>query len=233
MPHFDEFRFDEAYFEGVSAVTLTGRVTAKDALQIARSLLNDDLGTKWPDSVLFPRLQIAHRQMQAALLLNSIPVIKSKSAIILVPAFSTVLGVYQPTDLIEPISMKERDPGGSMDDFDDMTEVAFIPELEQDTNLIYWSWIGEGIKFLGATVDKEVLLRYTSSLALPQTVNDSIFFLGGEIYLGYKIASMCSRDVVTFYNEAEKALEILIRTNVKGMQGIAHRRLPYRHRGRR
>jgi len=206
--------------------------TVKDALDIARSLLNDDLGTVWPDAVLLPKIKIAHRELQAKLLLNSIPVIKSQSAIIPVPAGSTDLGTNQPPDLVEPISMKERAPGGSMDDFEDMFEVPFIPQIQPDSNLIYWAWIGEKIRFLGATTDREVLLRYSRSLTVPSTINDDIGFLFGELYLGTRVASMCS-ERPDLKMQAESLLEDIVRTNVKGMQGVVRRRLPYRHRRRR
>jgi len=204
--------------------------TVKEALQMARSLLNDDLGTKWPDTILLPKLQIAHQQMQSALALNSIPVTKTQSTVITVAALATDLGIYQPTDLVEPISMQERDVGGSADDFVDMREVSFIPTLEQDTNLIYWAWLGERIKLLGATIAKEVTLRYTKSLTTPQTVNESIGVVGGETYLGYKVASLIDP---VWAIEAKNELDDLVRTNVKGMQGICHRRQGYRSRGRR
>ena len=205
---------------------------AKDALQIARSLLNDDLGTKWPDSVLFPRLQTAHRQMQSVLALNSISVTKVQSAIITVPALAVDLGANQPDGLIDPISMQERSPGGSADDFADMIEVAFIPTLSQDSTLVYWAWLGGLVRLLGATTIREVMLRYTKTLTVPQTVNDVIGVILGELYLGYKVASMCGDNATALSQQADNELEILIRTNVKGMQGIAHRRRPYRSRGR-
>lgn len=205
--------------------------TAKDAIQIARSLLNDDLGTRWSDAILLPKLQIAHRELQADLELNSIPVTSTESIVLTVPAGATNLGVTQPADLIEPLSMMERDVGGSADDFDEMIEVAFIPQLAQDTTLLYWCWQTELIKLLGATTNREVLLRYTRSLTVPATINSDIGFIAGELFLGARIAYLASGDE-RFDVQAQTNLDKVIRANVKGMQGLVRRRRPYQDRRR-
>lgn len=204
--------------------------TASDALQIARSLLNDDLATQWPDAILIPKLRIAYRELQAELTLNSIPVVKAQSAVLTVNVGDVTLGVLQPVDLIEPLSMKERAFGGAVSDFADMQQVSFLPQVERQTDLIYWAWLSGVITFVGATTKREVLLRYTRSLTLPLTINDPIDLVSGELFLGPQIAYMISGDK-RFAVQAASALDKIIRTNVKGMQGIARRRLPYRYRG--
>jgi hypothetical protein len=202
-----------------------------DALAIARSLLNDDLGMKWSDAILIPKAQIAHRELQVELELNSIPVVKSQTAIISVPAGATDLGLTQPADLVEPISIKERDAGGTAEDLVSMTEVSFIPQASRSVSLIYWAWIGERITFLGATTNREVMLRYTKSLTVPRTATDVLGFVGSELFLGPQIAYLATGED-RFSLQAARALDRLIRVNVKGMQGIMHRRRPYRSASR-
>lgn len=206
--------------------------TLSDAVAIARSLLNDDIGNKWPDALLIPKAQVAHRQLQAELALNSIPVVTVQATAITVTAGALNLGVSQPTDIIEPLNLKERDVGAAADEWDEMIEVSFLPQLQQDTSLIYWAWYNEKVNFVGATVNKQVLLRYSKTLTVPTKMTDSLGFIMAENFIGPQIAYMASGDA-RFGDYATAALSTLIRTNVKGMQGTPKRRLPYRFKGLR
>ena len=203
-----------------------------EALQVLRSLLNDNMAVKWPDPALIPKLQTAHRQLQLELALNSIPIVKEQSAVITVTAGDLDLGANQPAGMIEPIALKERDVGGTATDFEQMVEVSFLPQIAQDTRLVYWAWYDSKVNFIGATTNREVLLRYINTLTVPSKLTEDLGIPLAELFLAPQAAFIATGDD-RFAVEASSALDRLVRTHVKGEQGVPRRRLPYRFRGRR
>src|SRR5438128_3118184 len=146
--------------------------TARSALDSARVYLNDVNSQIWTNTVLIPYLKEAHKDLLLVLWLNGIPVLREKSAIINVNA--NVITLTLPSDLLEPIWLKERAQSSS-DDWIPVTETEFEPDLNKDTTLRYWAWREEAINFIGATTNREVLLRYWKSIA---TIVDSTSALG-------------------------------------------------------
>lgn len=203
--------------------------TVKDALNIARSLLNDDAAVQWTDAVLIPKLQVAHQQLQTKLMLNSIPVTSAESEEITVAIGEVDLGEDQPEDLVEPVDMMEKDVGSPDSSYHPMIEVPFLPKADQTSSLVYWAWIGGRIRFVGATTARDVLLRYTKQLTTPTVVSEDLGVALSAAFLGTRVAALCGGDA-TLHEQANALLEDLLRINVKGMQGLPRRRLPYRHR---
>lgn len=216
-------------------------VQAGEVLCAARTHLNDDEGLLWPDYKLFPKLREAHRKLQLQLVLNGVPVVSNQttSTITVVSGttdFSTVTNY--PTNMLSPIWMKERDPGQQMQDFVDMTQVDFLPQLNPSTELIWWSWIQQKIFFLGSTMNREVLLRYRAGIKLPTEVTDPIGPFFGEIYLSFKTAALAlslitgnEARVAYLESQANDGLETLLASIAKETQNLPAKRRPY-HRGR-
>jgi hypothetical protein len=201
--------------------------TVSDAFKSARSLLNDDAAISWSDAVLLPKLQEAHRELLLELELNHIPVIRAVSSIIIVPAGSTDLGDNQPADMAEPTDMYERDVGSSLDDFVEMVELADVPNVSPVESLLYWVWEGERIKFVGATEDREVRIRYRKKITTPTINTDDLGFLFAELYIGPRVAALASGND-KFTMQARDNLDKIIQMNVVGQQSMPVRRLPYR-----
>lgn len=209
--------------------------TAQVPLDFARSLLNDSGGTLWTNTILLPFLQQAHRELQVKLQLAGIPVINYQTAALTVAIGATSLNASAgfPTNLIEPIQLKERRVGELLQDFQDMTECQFIPDVEQTDRLTYWAWIGETIQLLGATSANEVQLRYKGGLTVPSAANSALGFLYAENYLGYRTAALAGNSVAneTGYQqwsmEADKCFDEVKRMNIKGQQNLPARRRGY------
>src|SRR6516165_1065515 len=101
-------------------ITTVGTNILGDVLYRARTYLNDDDGSNWPDQRLIPKAQQAFEELEAELYLAGIPIINSQNAIFTVPAYNinaangvpldlSTIPSY-PKDMILPIWMKERDP---------------------------------------------------------------------------------------------------------------------------
>lgn len=212
---------------------------ASVALQSAREYLNDSAGMFWTDVVLMPKLQDAYRQMSVRLQLAGIPVMKTVSSVLTVPAKTTVLNSVAgfPTDLVEPKWMKERLPGSRNSDFVDMTQCDYIPNWDMTNELIWWCWREQKIFLLGATNDVQVELRYVKGLGYPTAPTDELAFFYAENFLGPKTAALAASAtenqtaVQEWTTEADRNFNDLIRMNIRGLQNLPARKRPY-HRGR-
>lgn len=219
--------------------------TATEALDSARAYLNDVGKQIWTDTVLLPFLKEAHKDLLLVLWLNNIPVVKEKSLAINVTAVSgTTLTL--PADLLEPIWLKER-AQGSAQEWTQMVEKSFEPDIKQDTTLRYWTWREEQIKLVGSTTNREVLLHYWKGLAAIADATSPLGFILSETFLGPQTAGYAAGSVgnttlageLLFVNGqtvgvAGSKLDMIVRASIKGQQNLPARRMPYRRfaRGR-
>lgn len=226
--------------------------TAKTALQLAKTHLNDEYGRNWTDPKLFPKLQAAYAEMMGELTTNGVPIINNVSTIMTVIAntvddnnvdlsnpASISAGTY-PTNMLEPIWMKERALGQANQDFVDMLKVDYIPQVSlSDTQLIWWSWMNGVIMLRGCTTPVQVQLRYRQQLQPPKKYTDLLVVTNAETFLGAETAYLAmaslpdgNRTIITALKSlAERNLENVIAEAVKGLQNLPAKRRPY-HRGR-
>ena len=200
-------------------------------LNSARVYLNDINALTWSDAILMPYLQEAYGELIQELDINQVGVIKTQSQPILVPAGALNLGSDQPTNILEPIMMLERDPGTDAESFVDMYLVKFLPLVDQSAYLTWWAWLGEVIQFVGATSPREVILRYKGYPPTPQLLTDPIGVIFGDRYLGPRVAALAKesidRPAKRENSIAEMNLHQLIQRNVLAEQ-IPVRRRAYR-----
>ncbi len=174
------------------------------ALAQARTLLNDDTAVQFPDPVLIPKAQIAHQELQTALWDCGSPIIrKTTSPGLLVTSNQTSLTAQgnMPTDLLVPFSLSEG--VGATGPWVPMTEVYFISQLQNQnppvtpsaTALIWWSWIGDDIVFLGCTINRYIQISYRRAIPIPAAAGDSLGFPYAEQYLAPRIAALTGGSV--------------------------------------
>ena len=204
------------------------------AIDRAAANLNDPSKTLWTDAILLPFAKQAQEQLSAELFLNGIPVVKEEtSSPIAVASGATSLGGSQPADLVEPISIGERE-GGSSNNFTPVGERDFIPQVDSGPSLLYWAWRDEKILFLAPNTNREILLRYVKKLVAITAVGDPIGFIYGENYLAPKIAALAAASLGNTSTAkiqdaiSEVQLDKVIRANIKGNQSLPARRIPYR-----
>ena len=212
----------------------------------ARTLLNDDDGTNWPDSKLVPKAHQAFEELEAELILAGIPIINKQTVIITIPPYninafggnpldiSTLPGY--PLDMLLPIWMKEKLQGEIYRDFVDMVECDFIPVTTTDVYLRYWCWQGNTILVLGAYNPIQVQIRYQRFLPDPKLNTDSLVVPLGQMYLSYRIAALAyqstgnNQAATPLDTRADRNLDKIIRMNIKQQQDLPAKRRPY-HRG--
>lgn len=210
--------------------------TVKDALNIARTLLNDDVALIWGDAVLMPKLRLAHVEMESKLILNGISVIIEETAAISVPALALNLSTNQPIDIVNPIKMVEYASGEDSSQAINMARKEFIPNWPQTDTLRVWAWRENLIIFVGATSIRNVILYYEKRLTAPILVSENLAVITSEAYLGPRVAALAEKDqnVAKIWNDiAQDNLSKLVRTQVKGQQSLPSRKLPFSWRSRR
>src|SRR5215467_2502994 len=140
--------------------------TLATAMDASAALLNDPAKTDYTYAVMLPYVAIALAELQEAFELNNIPVTNSQNG-----SISVVTGVTRidftttpalPSNLVEIQQAWERLLGSS-EPYIPLTKMEFLPHYldgEPVSQLIYWSWVGQGMEFLGAETDREVKLDY-------------------------------------------------------------------------
>ena len=216
--------------------------TVTSVTATALSYLNDSGQTLWTSALLTPFLQEAHREMQLELNVNGLPVIKQQSVAVTVPAIDLstwpgyVLMPSQPTNIIEPINCFERPTGDTLNsDWDEMIQKSFIPNEEPINDLVYWSWMGEKIVFLGSLQSNDIKLEYNGGIAIPSASTDTMGFINAEAYIAPKMAALAADSIgatktaMKLHDIAQSRLEKILQYNVLAEQGMVTRRKPYRH----
>jgi hypothetical protein len=211
-------------------------------LKTAQSHMNDFNQKNWTKDQLRPFLAEAHRDLQLELQVNGIPVIKRQSVAVTIPAIvlatwpGYVIMPNQPTNIVEPITCYERPTGDNLNsDWDEMTQKSFIPKQEAVNDLVYWSWIGEVITFLGATQSNDVQLEYNGGILIPVADNDPMGFINAEAYIAPRLAFLALNSIgaqktaMVMEKLAEVRLEKILEYNILAEQGMVSRRKPYRH----
>ena len=204
--------------------------------------LNDFNQMIWTQQQLTAFAQEAHRQMQVELQVNGIPVIKQQAFRTTVPALvpnnwpGYVLMPNAPNNIVEPLRCYERPLNDTLNsDWDLMIQKSFTPKQEPINDLVYWSWMGDNIVFLGATVDNEISLEYNGGIPVPTLDLDDLGFINAEIYIAPKLAALASESIggkaksVRCETIAREMMEKILQYNILAEQGMISRRRPYRH----
>jgi hypothetical protein len=216
--------------------------TASDVLLTAQSHMNDFSQKMWTKEELFVFLAASHKDMQRQLQINGIPVIKEKSAVSTVPPVNLqswpgyVVMPNQPGDMIEPLECWERPTGDTLEcDWDLMIQKSWVPETQPVTDLVYWNWIAETVRFLGATQSVDVKLYYNGGLVVPSSDDAPLGMINAEDYLAPRLAYYALRSIGAKQGAAEmvslaaQAMEEILQYQILAEQAMPFRRRPYRH----
>jgi hypothetical protein len=108
---------------------------------------------------------MAYSDLQRKFQLYDVAVNKEITASINVPA-NTVILPSTPADLLYPILLEERQVGGVETDYKEMDENDWeLDGIAQQPELQVWAWRENEIKLRGATLAREVRLKYVKTLA--------------------------------------------------------------------
>jgi hypothetical protein len=213
--------------------------TVADILDSSAVLLNDVNKTQYTYAVQLPFFNIAQRDLEKKMELNNVPVTNEVSTSIVIPAGTLVLSFTTtpalPASLIEIQQILERLNGAS-EDYIPMTRREFLPGLiEQVESLIWWNWIDQEVRFVGATTDRQLQMNYIANrLPTVTSTATTISILNAQSFLEYRTAALCAEFVgenttraTSLNTDATLALDDFLGINTKGRQAIATRRRPF------
>lgn len=182
-------------------------------------------------------------ELQEQMERHNVPITNGTAAYLTIPAGETTVNsvdslvgtLHYPSDLVDVRSVSER-LAGSNSGFTPLTKHDFLTPRTLATELIDYAWMGQELKFIGATTDREIKIDYIQELIHKvSTSADVIGIIGARSYLGFKTAEFCSKYVAEdearaaiSANDAEGCLDNILGIAVKGQQNIATRRRPFR-----
>lgn len=213
-------------------------IIAATPLGTAKALLNDPSGYIYPDDKMLPLLQKAYGELQTKMMLNGLPVLREQTTATPVAAGTVLLGDGSglPGDFVYPLHLAERALNSTLL-YEDMDELDWEPTLQQDTRLRYWNWREEEIKFLGATTNREVRIRYMKGLTRITATTTPIAVNNSEAFLASRCAAIAAVLIGSnptkgqaLGEDAQVMLDDLLGVLVKRQQGLGVRRRVNRYR---
>lgn len=205
-------------------------MTSGDVMNEARKVyLNDAGASLYTDAILIPFVSAAYDWLMQKLELANTTHLEEISTAITVTAGSTILTL--PSDFVKAVRLKERSVGATDADWIDMTKKDWEPTEVKSPELQFWTDREDGIKFLGATTDRQVLLYYYKTLT-PITTNAIVIPVVNALRsLALKTASLAAMSIGQnmtladkYSSMAEEAKDDLIINNIKNQQNLPVRR---------
>lgn len=215
-------------------------LTAKEVMDSSAALLNSSaLGGVFSYTNQMPYLNIAMEELQEYAEYNNIPVTDKTEYDVPVVAGLTELSFTVipklPRDLIEIQVLYSRSLG-SEDQYIPLTRTTFLPVAAQPiSQLVYWTWQDQKIKFIAATSDQEVRIDYIRSIFTKvQDPSDTISMINSKSYLEFRTAALIAEFIGenpsragSLNGMAGAALERSMGIGIKGQQAVATRRRPF------
>ena len=215
---------------------------ASEVMDRSRVHLNDAGGDIFNNDVLLPFLSSAWEELQSTMQAHGLPIMTETSSMILLPAGGISLGTVAvppyptlPMNFIEPKAVYERAPGTMR--WEEMTEAHGIINYNPQTSLGVWEWDGDNLKFIGATGEREILLRYLKGLPEITSESTNLPITGAKRYLALKTAAEAADDIGQnrarsdrLETKAEFESNRFLAIRVKGQQDHSVRRRGYASR---
>lgn len=216
-----------------------------EIIDMVASLQNDTAQQVYTDAACLPYLNMALDQLQEEFERNNIPITNEVSAVLTVPAGTTVIAFTGTTPLL-PAGLKEIqriwESISGENQWVPMTRREFIPHfLEQEdiSSFMVWAWMDQEIHVPAANRINDLKLDYVKSIfstpILIADVNTNLPVVNAKSYLGYKTAALCSMFIgenseraLALETQAEEALARTLGISNKGKQAITTRRRPFR-----
>ena len=192
-------------------------VFMSQVLATARTYLNDDNVTQFPDPVLIPKVQEAHRELQEELWIIGSPLVRAQTAPLayVAPAVTLTTALTGVTDFLCPTALFENASGATIIQagWTPMTESFYIPlGYAMAATLQWWAWAQEVIVLGGATVNRAVIVQYRRQITIPVVATDPIGILFGESYLSARTAAIAAGTVGN--KEVYEAMTALAKENL-------------------
>lgn len=219
----------------------TPDLTAGEVMASAASLLNDTARTNYTYTAQLPYLQMALKDLRKLLELNNSPITNEASAVITVPAATTIIGFATtpalPADLVDIQGVFESPTG--LNQFIPVTKREFLPIPSDNVSRNFfgvYAWLDNEIRLLSANSIIDLKLNYVKTLfATVVDENSALAIINADSYLAFRTAALCAEFIaenptraLSLNLQAKEAFDVLIGIENKGKQAILTRRRPFR-----
>jgi len=210
-------------------------VLASDIMDRARVALNDQGASLYTNSTLLPILKIVNDELCDKLIVGGMQNLKSTGVSDLdIDAGDTTPDV-PPDDMIVPIELFEKRVGDDDNNFTPIIERNWLPTETPSTNLGVWQWTGTEIKFLGATEEKTVRVRYYRVITSITANNSPAEIYRSFNWLAHRTAEYAANSIgenpvkaAMINKDTVKYDTLLMQILNKNKQGDRVRRQPFR-----
>ena len=171
-------------------------VPLSQVLATARTYLNDDGATQFPDPVLIPKAQEAHRELQEELWSIGSPLVRGQ-VLVDYTTPGTALPAM-PADFLCPTALFENAAASTVTSagWTPMTEAFYVPLGTAIAAVLnWWVWQQETITVAGASANRKVAIQYRRLITVPILATDLIGILFGETYLAPRTAAIAAGTV--------------------------------------
>jgi hypothetical protein len=206
--------------------------TASEIMSNSAALLGDANKVTFTNDKLLPYLKLAYRDLQLKLAKAGVQVLLDTSAESTLSAGDREMD--PPDDLLSPIIVEERSVGGGESDWLEVTQKRILPNEEPGQTLNVYAWNEQVFKFLGATEDREVRIKYWRDLDAISGESTNINILNCQLFLEYKTPALYClfpggqpKRGADLESKAESYWNDALTIETKNQQGMPARRLPY------
>lgn len=219
--------------------------TLQDICTTVPALLDDANQTVFTPSFILPYVNVAQRTVLTKLRSAGVSEVRVRSSVITVPIGTTMLSYTStpalPSDLMWPDELWEAKQGGNQEDFYRIVGPITLPNQAQSTTLGFWDWFDRELRFIGATVARDIKIDYWSTqsdFAVPANATDALLLQDAVNVISLlcckaiSVARGAYQAAQLFEAQALEELDQVINTQLKMQQQQPDRRQPYRGRGR-
>lgn len=168
-----------------------GTVTA-----LVRSLVNDELGSVYSDTVQVNFVNSAYRALQRKLAENGVRTMQDTAPVALTTGQTVISAASTPplpTDFLQPYKLREK-ATGSADKYVDMFLCPdALPDRDQGQLNILWEWRANQIRLIGATQPVTTFIEYEKILPALTSPTDPLLVNGAVDLLAYQVAATITR----------------------------------------
>lgn len=219
------------------------QLTAGQVMDAVAALLNDNARAVYSYVVQVSYLNMALTELREFLILNDVPVVHTKSAVISIPSGTSFLGFdgtlpvpSLPMDFVEPIEVWQNTGGAGYSPVPIVKILSSAYDGIVTAGIIEVVWAGQALRFNTTGGIVSVKLDYYASVVAPVADETSdIDLLTAQSFLQYRTAALVAEFVEEnasranqLNGQAQVSMDRILGIGVKTGQGLVTRRRPFR-----
>lgn len=222
--------------------------TTGEVWRRCRGHLNDRSGQKYTNDVLVTFTQDAQDELEDALMEIGSELFGETSADIAVPAGTVAIGYtggppVLPSNLVEIRDVYEKASGANAANYSLMGLAQVLTPGVLGPTLDEYLWEDQKVKFLGATVARDIRILYRKgfpAITDPADAAQIIPYNGAASFMAYKISALAAELIMQnhtraliLHQSAEVALDRALNIRTRQTQGAPARRRAWNRNTRR